>query len=104
MRSDATDLRQEIDKLQKQLKIKESELNSIVQYCVHKWSEPMPDHIYHEAYTTKGDAPGTMGVDFQGPTFIPAETIHQWKRICSVCGKVEHTRGTKSHVTKTPDF
>jgi len=65
--------------------------------------EPEADHIYHKAYTYPGDAPGTMGVDHCGPIDVPPRTEERWKRTCTICGKVEITKQTKS-AGVVPDF
>ncbi len=63
--------------------------------CGHVFSETVADHIYHKAYTIPGDKPGTMGVDYRGPCYVPARTENRWKRTCKKCGKVEYTQRTQ---------
>ena len=82
----------------------ESELSSIRNNCPHQWGEVQPDHIVREGYTDPGDPPGTMGVDWRGPVYVPAETIHRWRRVCQKCGKIEHTSKTTKQVSETPKF
>jgi len=61
----------------------------------HKWGAIQYIPIEHPAYQTKGDPPGTMGVDWQGPCYIPASTDKRWSRTCAACGKVEITTSTR---------
>lgn len=72
--------------------------------CQHVWGETTPDHIRHDARTIPGDPEGTMGVDWRGPTHVPARTEYRWKRVCRKCGKTEHTTRTKDKVEKIPEF
>ena len=44
--------------------------------CVHDWVEEN-DHIHTKGYQIRGDMPGTMGVDFRGPQWVPGSTIKQ---------------------------
>jgi hypothetical protein len=60
--------------------------------------------IRTEAYRTRGDTPGTMGVDFQGPQYIPATETPRWVRICPNCGLEEETRQARDEVKKVPVF
>ena len=34
-------------------------------------------------------------IDWRGPCYVPTETIKQWSRTCTKCGKTETTRATK---------
>ncbi len=86
------------------MKKAQQEISSINSNCSHSWGETEPDHVYHKAYTSPGDTPGTMGVDFRGPCHVPARTDHRWKRVCEKCGKVEKTTATKTTTTETPRF
>lgn len=63
--------------------------------CRHKWGETRYTPDRREAYTIPGDAPGTMGVDWRGPTDVPAETTKRWTRQCESCGLVQTTERTK---------
>lgn len=78
-----------------ELDIKEAEeaLTRIDKECRHLWGETVSDPIHHEGYTLQGDPPGTMGIDWRGPCYIPATTKARWKRVCQKCGKVEYTTG-----------
>lgn len=99
-----THLRTEINDLERALAAKRGELANTERVCRHDWGPTEPDHIYHEAYTIPGDEPGTCGVDWRGPCYVPAKTDYRWKRVCRTCGKVEHTTATDEHVTRTPRF
>lgn len=63
--------------------------------CSHTWGPTEYKPIEHRAYTIPGDAPGTMGVDWRGPCYVPATTEKVWSRTCTKCGKVETTQRTK---------
>ena len=97
-------LRKEIETSAQNLENKKKRLLQIERECRHSWGEVTPDHIYHKAYTIPGDPPGTMGVDWRGPCYVPAETEKRWKRVCKICGKVEYTKHTKDKVEKIPVF
>ncbi len=77
----------EIERLNREI----GQLKSQQANCPHQWGEVIADHIYNEAYTIPGDPPGTMGIDWRGPCYVPAETIERWKRVCKICGKIEYT-------------
>lgn len=96
--------RKEIEELERRLKAKRDALTHAERICQHQWSEPQPDHIYREGYTDPGDTPGTMGVDFRGPCYIPPQTTKRWKRTCALCGKIEHTSQVTKIVTERPTF
>jgi len=91
----ASELRQEIANCEAHLKNFRSCLENLERSCQHTWGQTKYTPIEHKAYTIPGDAPGTMGVDWQGPCYVPAETIKQWSRTCTKCGKTETTRATK---------
>ena len=98
-------MKHEIQKLRNDVEMKKESfteakkrLDSIVEACQHEFGETIPDHIYHPAYTSPGDPPGTMGVDWRGPCHVNATTEKQWKRICDICGKVEYTQRIKKEV------
>ena len=65
----------------------------------HQWGKIKYEPIIREAYTIPGDPPGTMGVDWQGPCHVPAQTTHQWSRTCALCVKKETTQHTRKERT-----
>lgn len=71
-----------------------AEIETIQRNCTHNWSKPeyTPEHT--KAYTIPGDRPGTMGVDWRGPTHVPAQTTKKWTRTCLYCDKKEVTTET----------
>lgn len=76
------------------LETAENEVQRLEASCQHIWDiKYTPD--YREAYTIPGDPPGTMGVDWRGPTYVPAETTKKWTRQCKRCGKLQTTVRTK---------
>lgn len=93
--NDPYKLQQEIEQTRNALKSKESQLEHIQRSCQHQWGSVVYAPIHHEAYTVPGDEPGTMGVDFRGPCYVPSETIRQWKRTCSKCNLTQTTQYTK---------
>lgn len=101
---DAKNQRKIVADLQAQLASQNKALEAMERACTHSWSDPMSDHIYTPSWTIPGDPPGTCGIDWRGPVYVPAETKYRWKRICSKCGKIEHTTRTMEQVTKTPAF
>jgi hypothetical protein len=96
--------REDIKRLEDELKQKKASLLRAEQSCQHDWTSVVADHIYREGYTIPGDAPGTMGIDWRGPCYVPSSTEERWKRTCTKCGKVEHTTRTQEKVTHTPTF
>lgn len=96
--------RKEIEELEYQLKTKRDALAHSERICHHRWSEPQADHIYRAGYTEPGDTPGTMGIDFRGPYYVPSQTTKRWKRTCEGCGKIEHTSRVSQTVTERPSF
>jgi hypothetical protein len=97
-------LRDEINLSERELEIKKMRLARMVNSCQHKWGSTQAAHVYQAAYTIPGDPPGTMGVDWRGPTYVSAKTDKRWKRVCEVCGKEEFTTATDKTVTETPKF
>lgn len=97
-------MRAAVADLKEKLTRAETKLANAERDCRHDWTKPEADNIYRESYTIPGDRPGTMGVDFRGPCYVPAETTYRWKRTCTICGKMEHTQRTKENVTHTPTF
>lgn len=97
-------LEAEFEKARQQLEAGRSELRRLEATCPHQWSQPISAHIRHEGYTIPGDPPGTMGVDWRGPTDVPPRTEERWKRVCDVCGKEEFTSQTTSQTVRTPKF
>lgn len=97
-------LQRNIKSLEDQLVQNKQKLEDILNSCQHKWSDPVYDPIYSPAYEIPGDPPGTMGVDWRGPTYVPASSTPRWKRTCSVCGHIEYTTSWKEEVTKLPRF
>lgn len=85
------DLRDREKRLVAELESVRAAIQSKEVRCQHDWTNPVYDPIRHEAYTSPGDPPGTMGVDWRGPVHVPASTEKRWKRECRKCGKVEFT-------------
>ncbi len=93
---DANEARLKVKQAQKELERASACVDMLERECTHKWGEIRYTPIYHKAYTIPGDEPGTMGVDFRGPCYVPSETIKQWSRTCDKCGRTEQTSRTKS--------
>jgi hypothetical protein len=105
MEPKSKNLRVLIERLKSELKKAESELQGYESRCQHNWEKTIYDPIYHKAYTIPGDPPGTMGVDWRGPVYVPAETIDRWRRTCNTCGKIEYTIGvTETTTRKVPKW
>lgn len=104
MNSNAEAVRGRVERARHELKCAEGALQRLEETCVHQWGPVEAAHVYHEARTIPGDPPGTMGVDWRGPCYVPASTDMRWKRTCRECGKVEYTSQTTQHVTETPRF
>jgi hypothetical protein len=100
MEQHARDLRNLVSRTQREFESAESQLRQYEQNCRHEFTDTVHDPVYHEAYTIPGDPVGTMGVDWRGPCYVPAETIDRWKRECLRCGIVEYTEGVTETVTR----
>jgi hypothetical protein len=100
MKPEAKRLRELARSLNDQSRAANDQLKIYESTCNHNWGETVYSPIYHEAYTVPGDPPGTMGVDWRGPVYVPAQTEERWKRECNNCGKVEYTEGELETVTK----
>ncbi len=94
----------EIEDWERKLAAIKAKLAGIQRECHHKWSDPIDTAIVTEGYTDPGDAPGTMGIDFRGPCYIPGTREQQWTRVCSVCGKTEATSQVTQKVSTSPKF
>ena len=104
----ATRLRSEIIEIESLLKSKKSQLEREERECRHHSDRSCwvvtPDDLYESGYTIPGDAPGTMGVDRRFDCHVPAKTTKRWKRVCNVCGKVEHTTNVDQKTVESPRF
>jgi hypothetical protein len=80
------------------------QLRSQQNRCQHAWGPTFYKPIHEEAYEIPGDPPGTMGVDWRGPTYVPAKTTPQWERTCKTCGLVQKTTQSKPSGHQTPIF
>jgi len=83
-----TQLRKEIEDMERDLVNKKRELYNIESRCVHNWGKRETKEIHLPGMSFPGDEPGTMGVDFRGPTYVPARTITESTMKCLICGKV----------------
>jgi hypothetical protein len=102
MKPEANQTRQEIDDLKSKLRSAEGKLSQIVGSCKHTFGEIKYTPIVTEGYTSPGDPPGTMGIDWRGPCYVPGTTTKEWTRVCTTCGKVEKTRSTKTEYRSGP--
>jgi hypothetical protein len=102
MNPEAQQMRAELEITKKAYESAQAKLKDYVTRCQHKFGEVKYDPIHQQAYTIPGDKPGTMGVDWRGPQFVPAQTTPRWKKECGLCGLVKETTATEDKVTKTP--
>lgn len=102
MKPEAADLRTKVEQLKKQLSEAEEGLEGLVRTCQHKFSETVYNPIYTPAYTSPGDPPGTMGVDWQGPVYVESKTEDRWSRTCNSCGEKQYTTQVKKEIKKIP--
>jgi hypothetical protein len=98
------ELEREIAQHEQALTRARGELSRIRAACRHPWPAPVYTPQYIEGYTTPGDPPGTMGIDWRGPVHVPSKTIPKWTRTCPECGLTQVTERTQDHVTKSPVF
>lgn len=77
------------------------EIDTLQKACSHDWEIRYTPEIT-KAHTVPGDVPGTMGVDYRGPVYVPEKTVDKWTRNCSKCGKEETTKELRSVLTHGP--
>lgn len=77
----------EIDRLLKRIE----QLKTQQSQCRHTWTCSVRADIYVEGFTDPGDRPGTMGIDFRGPCYIPPKHTKRWMRKCTTCGMSQYT-------------
>ena len=99
-----TKLKQNIASAKTDLESLERGLETIQKSCQHLWTVVKYDPIIHKAYRIHGDAPGTMGVDWQGPMDVPEKEVPRWTRECKLCGLEQATTTTRDDVRKVPVF
>jgi hypothetical protein len=87
-------IRKELEQKQKECAGLESRLASYVRSCRHEWEPIRYVPRIREGYQSEGDPPGTMGVDWRGPMWIPREETPRWVRKCSKCGHEQFTEST----------
>lgn len=93
--STPAELSRDIESLEKELKAKKSALENAYRTCIHQWGETKYEPICTEGYTIPGDEPGTRGVDWRGPCYVPPKTTRRWKRSCIKCGFTKYTENTE---------
>ena len=97
-------LRDNVTRLTEDLEKAKALLKTETYNCDHDWSPPVSAHIYEPGYTIPGDPPGTMGIDWRGPTYVDAKTTKRWKRTCSICGEIQYTNEIVKTVVENPIF
>jgi len=97
-------LRDNVERLKAELNSAEDRLKYAVRTCVHKWSNPMDASVIIPGGYDPGDPPGTMGIDWRGPSYYPEQRKQRWRRVCSECGYEQFTTETTQQVTHTPKF
>jgi hypothetical protein len=97
-------IKEQINSAQNDLVSKERQLETLYRQCNHRWSEPIYTPIRTEGYRTEGDPPGTMGIDWRGPMYVPPTTTDRWTRECTECGKQETTERKQEKKSYEPDF
>ena len=95
MKSEIDTLHRETEAAERKAKALREQLDAARRACRHSWTEVkyVPEH--HEGHTIPGDPPGTMGVDWRGPCYVPATTTRRWERTCTACGLTQRTEATK---------
>jgi hypothetical protein len=115
MKGEIDTLLRETEVAERKAKALREQLNAARRACRHSWGEVKYVPEYHEGYTIPGDPPGTMGVDWRGPFYVPATTTRRWERTCAACGLAQRTecvrRASAAGATpgcggevETPDF
>ncbi len=83
--------RRRVQEAQAELARATDALQTAERFCQHQWGPAAYTPIVSEAHTIPGDPPGTMGVDWRGPTYVPSSSRPCWTRVCLTCGKEEKT-------------
>jgi hypothetical protein len=83
-------LRKEIEEMERNLKRKKDELYHLERNCPHNWGPTITKETHLPGGRDPGDIPGTMGIDFRPPTYIPPRTIKESMRECLICGTISH--------------
>ena len=104
MKLEAKQLRDKITKITEELSGAEKNLASLVTHCSHQFSPTVYDPIITQAFTDPGDPPGTMGVDWQGPMYVPEHVEKRWRRTCEYCGEVEYTKLIRQKIEELPQW
>lgn len=104
MNSEIKRLKDEIAKTEQLLHDLKYKLNNSVSNCRHQWGNPVYDPIIIPGGYDPGDPPGTMGIDWRGPTSWPEQRKPRWKRVCGVCGMEQYTTNTTKTVSESPQF
>jgi hypothetical protein len=104
----AAKLRSEINVIEDQLQSKKAQLEREERECRHNSDQSCwmttPDDVCKPGYTIPGDPPGTMGIDRRFDVHVPAKTTKRWKRVCKLCGKIEHTTNVTQRTVDSPSF
>lgn len=95
LKSELVRLEQQVAPLNVMIITIKSQIGHIQTRCQHRWGETKYTPEHTTAYTTPGDTPGTMGVDFRGPVQVPSRTTDLWTRVCEICGKTAVTNQSK---------
>ena len=99
-----SDLIDYIERRERDLAAIKSALDYKQRSCQHDWTEPKYTPIVREAYEHPGDPPGTMGVDWRGPVWVPRQEDPRWTRECKKCRKRDDTTQTRDDIRKVPVF
>ncbi len=103
MRQKIAELKAESERADTERYRLESQLSECERHCPHQFGAAVYDPIITRGYTSPGDPPGTMGVDWRGPTSISGSKKDRWKRTCATCGKIEYTTQQRA-ARMEPDF
>jgi hypothetical protein len=97
-------LESSVANLESELKTQRQTLDNLRNNCTHEWGDTENADIVTPAYTTQGDPPGTMGIDWRGPQYVPEQRTRRWKRKCQCCGLVQYTSEAAPQITEKPVF
>ena len=86
------------------LRRRKARLETIRRDCQHVWGDTENADIVRPAYTDPGDPPGSMGIDWRGPQYVPEQRTRRWKRECHCCGLVQYTSEAAAQITEKPVF
>ena len=74
----------------------QARMHQIQRSCNHRWGPSVEDPIIHPGGSSPGDPPGTMGVDWRGPSSWAERREPRWSRTCFLCTLKQYNTGIEN--------